>query len=323
MRKLFSDTSFDFVDKRRIAYLATAIIFGLGLVVTLVRGVNLSIEFTGGTTVHFHSSVPVDVARIREAVEAQGISQPEIKSFGAEGEYEIRARSAKEGSDADNTELTTAAVRTALADALGGADNYRIVQAAAVGPKVGGELRNDAIRAILIAFVLVLGYLAYRFEWRFGVAAVAATAHDVIGTVLFVGAMNFEVSLVIVGGVLSVLGLSMNETIVIFDRVRENERNKVPGTLTQILNLSINETLPRTVITHGTSLATMLTLVLFGGEVIRPFALVMFWGVGTGLFSSMYIAPAILLYIRERWPMQPTTQSSARRPVVAKRPGVA
>jgi preprotein translocase subunit SecF len=122
--------------------------------------------------------------------------------------------------------------------------------------------------------------------------------------VIFIGAMNIEISLVVVGAILSVLGLSLNETIIIFDRIRENEKNKVTSDFDKLINLSINETLPRTVITHGTSLATMLTLVLFGGEVIRPFALVMFWGVGTGLFSSMFIAPALLRIIRHRWPVK-------------------
>jgi preprotein translocase SecF subunit len=121
---------------------------------------------------------------------------------------------------------------------------------------------------------------------------------------------------VVVGAVLSVLGLSLNETIIIFDRVRENERKKVPGDLGSVLNRSINETLPRTVLTHGTSLSTMLTLAIFGGEVIRPFALVMFFGVFTGIFSSMYIAPSLLMYIRKRWP-SPHGASVTARPAPA------
>ncbi len=132
--------------------------------------------------------------------------------------------------------------------------------------------------------------------------------------------MRLEVSLVVVGAVLSVLGLSLNETIIIFDRVRENERHRRHPDLRTTLNRSINETVPRTVLTHGTTLATMLTLTIFGGEVIRPFALVMFFGVFTGVFSSMFIAPAVLMYIRERWPMlggaAPRTshKSSERKP---------
>ena len=127
--------------------------------------------------------------------------------------------------------------------------------------------------------------------------------------------MRFEVSLVVVGGVLSVLGLSLNETIIIFDRVRENEHRKFPGDLAAVLNHSINETLPRTVLTHGTTLSTMLTLIIFGGEVIRPFAMVMFWGVFTGIFSSMYIAPSVLMGIRKKWP---ATHGAAVKPATRK-----
>jgi preprotein translocase subunit SecF len=144
------------------------------------------------------------------------------------------------------------------------------------------------------------------------VAALAATAHDVLGTILFVCIARIEVSLVVVGALLSVLGISLNETIIIFDRVRENERHKGHQPLIETLNRSINETLPRTLLTHGTALSTMLTLLLFGGQVIRPFALVMFWGVSTGIFSSMFIAPSMLLYIRKRWPAQKPPKAAAR-----------
>ncbi len=303
MRKLFTDTRIDFVGKRKLAYLITAAVFGFGLLLTLWRGFNYSVEFTGGTFLQVTTNAPADFATVREALSAQGVHGADIQSFGSENELVIRARTGKEGADVDNTTETVQAVANALNSSLG-AGQYVIEHSAAVSPKVGGEMRDRAIIAILIAFVLVLIYLAYRFEWRFGLAAIGATAHDVLGTVIFIGAMNLEVSLVVVGAVLSVLGLSLNETIIIFDRIRENEKNKVTSDFDALINLSINETLPRTVITHGTSLSTMLTLVLFGGEVIRPFALVMFWGVGTGLFSSMFIAPALLRMIRRRWPIQ-------------------
>jgi len=239
---------------------------------------------------------------VRTGLDAQGVKGAEIQSFGAPDEFVVRARTAKEGTDADNTEATAQAVRAAL-DQVIGPGEYIVHRTEAVGPKVGGELRQKALLAIFLSFFAILAYLAYRFEWRFGAAAIAATAHDVLGTIMFISLMHFEVSLVVVGAVLSVLGLSLNETIIIFDRVRENERKRVPGNLATVLNLSINETLPRTVLTHGTSLSTMLTLVIFGGEVIRPFALVMFFGVFTGIFSSMYIAPSALMLIRHRWPL--------------------
>jgi preprotein translocase subunit SecF len=316
MRKLFTNTNIDFVGVRRYAFGLTAAIFLPGLILLLVRGLNYSIEFTGGTLVQVESKVPVDVGRIRSTLDGQGVRGAEIQSFGSANEFVVRARTAKEGTDADNTEATARAVSAALDQAVG-QGQYVIHRTEAVGPKVGGELRQKALWAILMSFTAILAYLAYRFEWRFGAAAISATAHDILGTIMFISLMHFEVSLVVVGAVLSVLGLSLNETIIIFDRVRENERKRVPGTLADVLNRSINETLPRTVLTHGTSLSCMATLAIFGGEVIRPFALVMFFGVFTGIFSSMYIAPSVLMLIRRRWPLAghghaPTSVKAAR-----------
>jgi preprotein translocase subunit SecF len=314
MRKLFSNTSIDFVGVRRYAFGITALIFIPGLILLLIRGLNYSIEFTGGTLVQVRSTVPVDTRAIRSALDAQGVHGAEIQAFGGSNEFVVRARTAKEGSDADNTQATKEAVTGALNQAIGDG-KFTVMYSEAVGPKVGGELRQKALMAILLSFGAILAYLAYRFEWRFGAAAIAATAHDIIGTIIFISFMHFEVSLVIVGAVLSVLGLSLNETIIIFDRVRENEHKRIPGDLKTVLNRSINETLPRTVLTHGTSLSTMMTLAIFGGEVIRPFALVMFWGVFTGIFSSMYIAPSVLMYIRQRWPAEgAATPSKSSRP---------
>jgi len=145
-------------------------------------------------------------------------------------------------------------------------------------------------------------YLAFRFEWRFGLAAIIATAHDILPTLAFIVAMRLEVSLVIVAAVLTMVGYSLNDTIIIFDRVRENLKKHQKMGFAEILNLSINETLPRSVLTHMTTLATLLALALFGGEVIRPFALVMFFGVFTGTFSSVFIAAPVLMWIEQKWP---------------------
>jgi len=145
-------------------------------------------------------------------------------------------------------------------------------------------------------------YLAARFEWRFGLAAVLATAHDVLATIAFISVMHLEVSLIVVGAVLTVVGYSLNDTIIIFDRVRENLHKVKREPLYDTLNRSVNETLPRSVLTHATVFATLLALTLLGGEVLRPFALVMLFGVVTGTFSSIYVAPPILLFIEYKWP---------------------
>ena len=193
------------------------------------------------------------------------------------------------------------AVKSALVKTLGvGKDS--ILGTGAVGPKVAGELKQKAFLAIFFSFFAVLAYLAWRFEWRFGLAAVVATFHDIVLTICFIGVMNIEISLVVVAAVLSMIGYSLNDTIVIFDRVRENLRKNRRDQLVPVLNRSINETLPRSVLTHCTALATLCALAIFGGPVIRPFALVMFFGVFTGTFSSVFIAAPVLMIIEHKWP---------------------
>jgi preprotein translocase subunit SecF len=301
MLRLFSNANYDFIGARRYAYGLTAAILIPGLLFLLITGLNYSIEFTGGTLLQIQSKKPVNVADLRTGLDRLGIHGAEIQNFGSENEYVIRARVAKPGSDANDTQATANAVRHALDNVLG-AGNYTVARTEAVGPKVGGELRQKAFLAIFLSFFAVLAYLAYRFEWRFGLAAVIATAHDILATIAFIGVLRLEVSLTVVAALLSMVGYSLNDTIIIFDRVRENLHKHKHDTFEQILNRSVNETLPRSILTHGTTIATLLALTIFGGEVIRPFALVMLFGVFTGTFSSIYIASPVLMAIEKRWP---------------------
>ena len=301
MTRFFANANYDFIGFRRYAYGLTGLILIPGLIFLAFVGLHYSIEFTGGTLVQVRSETPLDAGRLRAALDAQGIRGAEIQSFGSANEYTIRARTAKEGTDADNTQVTAAAVGAAL-DAAVGAGTYTIINSSGVGPKVGAELRTQAFLAIFLSFFAVLAYLAIRFEWRFGLAAVGATAHDIVATIVFIAVMRIEVSLVVVGAVLSMVGYSLNDTIIIFDRVREDLHKYKRDDFASVLNRAINETLPRSVLTHATTLATLLALALLGGEVIRPFALVMFFGVFTGTFSSIYIAAPLLLAIEHRWP---------------------
>jgi preprotein translocase subunit SecF len=301
MTRFFADANYDFISVRRYAYWLTAILIIPGLLFTLITGLNYSIEFTGGTLIQIHATKPLDVGALRSELDRQGLHGAEIQSFGSDNGYTIRARAAKVGTDADNTQVTTDLVTTAL-DHLLGMGQYTVGRSGAVGPKVGGELRTKALLAIFLSFFAVLAYLAWRFEWRFGVAAVIATAHDILATIAFIGIMRLEVSLTVVAAVLSMVGYSLNDTIIIFDRVRENLVRMRNASFAEILNRSVNETLPRSILTHGTTLSTLLALTFLGGEVIRPFALVMFFGVFTGTFSSIYIASPVLMAIEQRWP---------------------
>jgi preprotein translocase subunit SecF len=317
MLRLFANANYDFIKWRRWAYGLTAVIIFPGLLLFLVHGLNYSIEFTGGTLLQVETVQPVGPAKLREALDAAGIRDAEIQQFGAANEYVVRARLGHgavtpEGS----TQSTAQAVSAALAAGLG-ADQVKIVRTEAVGPKVGRELQGKAFLAIFCSFLVTLAYLAVRFEWRFGLAAVLATLHDILTTIAFIRYLNLEVSLVVVGAVLTMVGYSLNDTIIIFDRVRENLRKFRRQNLYEILNLSINETLPRSVLTHGTAMATTLALVVLAGEVLRPFALVMTFAIFTGTFSSVYIAAPLLMYIEKRWPGEDARGARALRSTAA------
>jgi preprotein translocase subunit SecF len=299
--RLFAKAKYDFLGRRKIAYLITLALTVPGLLVVLIRGLNYSVEFTGGTLMQVESQKPVDVGAVRSALIERGIEGAEIQTFGSDRELVIRARVAKEGTDANDTQATAAALTQAL-DATLGAGSYTVLRTEAVGPKVGGELREKALMAILLSFVAVLIYLAYRFEWRFGVAAIIATAHDILASIAFIGLIRLEVSLFVVAGLMTIIGYSLNDTIVIFDRIRENLHLRKRAGFVEILNRSINETLPRTVFTGSTALGSLIALAVLGGDVVRPFALLMLFGVIVGTFSSIFIAAPALLEIEKRWP---------------------
>ncbi len=301
--RLFANANYDFIGRRRIGYLISLAIIVPGLLMLPIRGVNYSVEFTGGTLLQVESRAPVDVGRVRSALSDVGIQRAELQTFGSDRELVIRARVALEGTDANDTQATSTAVQGALDRAIG-AGQYTVVRTEAVGPKVGSELRQKAIIAILLSFAVVLLYLAIRFEWRFGVAAVIATAHDVIASLAFIGLTRLEVSLFVVAALLTIVGYSLNDTIVIFDRIRENLHRSKRDQFVAVLNRSMNETLPRTVFTGSTALGSLLALAALGGEVVRPFALLMLYGVVVGTFSSLYIASPALLAIERKWPGQ-------------------
>ena len=299
--RLFANANYDFIGQRKRAYAITGTFILLGFIVLLIRGVNYSVEFTGGTLIQVETEKPVAVGALRDALRTRGIDGAEIQTFGSDREVVVRARAARAGSDANDTQATAEAVSQAL-DATLGAGNYKILRTEAVGPKVGGELRQQAILAILMSFLAVLAYLAFRFEWRFGIAAVVATIHDVVAAIAFIGFARLEVSLFVVAGLLTIVGYSLNDTIVIFDRIRENLHRRKRESFEEILNRSINETLPRTFFTGTTALGSLTALSVLGGDVVRPFALLMLFGVVVGTFSSIYIASPVLLAIEKRWP---------------------
>ncbi len=310
MLRILHDTKVDFIRYWRTAVGLTIAFLVAGAIALAVRGVNRSIEFTGGTLMQLDFKQDPGAAAIRSALDGGGISHAEIQSFGGTGEYTVRAQeSGQVAAQASGAESVARRIESVL-DQRFGAQAFEVKRTEAVGPRVGDELSRGAVIAMLISFAVTMIYLAFRFEWRFGLAAVIATAHDTLATIGFLALMNIEVSLTVIAALLTVIGYSLNDTIIIFDRVRENLRKGRKEPMYDVLNRSVNETLPRSVLTHATTAAATLALLLFAGEVIRPFAWVMLFGIVTGTFSSIYVASPVLLWIERKWPRQTPGMSS-------------
>ncbi|HZI99721.1 MAG TPA: protein translocase subunit SecF [Gemmatimonadaceae bacterium] len=303
MLRILHDTNFDFIRWWKWAVGLTAGFIAIGLASFAINPrINTSIEFTGGTMMQVAFTKPLDVGALRSHLDKAGIVGAEIQQFGSNREFTIRAREAeRQGAATSGAESVGRHIETLLKQEYG-AGNVRVVRAEGVGPRVGNELTRDAIIAMLLSFLVTTVYLAIRFEWRFALAALIATSHDVITTLAFLKIMHLEVSLTVIAAILTVIGYSLNDTIIIFDRVREDLRKGRKESLYQTLNRAINETLPRSVMTHATTFAATLALLIFAGEVIRPFAWIMSFGIFTGTFSSIYIAGPTLLWIERKWP---------------------
>ncbi|MGE0556613.1 MAG: protein translocase subunit SecF, partial [Gemmatimonadales bacterium] len=293
--RLFHGSSFRFFERRRWAYAATALLLVVGLAVGAGRGIRYGVDFTGGTASQVETAEPVDLARVRAGLLEHGIEGAEVQRLGGDRGLVVRAGPT---TDLDGRRAAVAATL----DQAAGPGQYTVLRTEGTSPKVGEELQAKALTAILLSFAGVLAYLAFRFEWRFGIAAVVATAHDILATLAFIAILDIEVSLVVVAALLTVVGYSLNDTIVIFDRVRETLHGRRPRPTEALLDRSVNETLPRTVMTGGTALACLVALAVFGGAVIRPFAMVMFFGIFVGTFSSVFVASPVLAWIHERWP---------------------
>jgi preprotein translocase subunit SecF len=294
--RLFKDAHYDFLAQRKKAYIISGICLAIGLFSLLLhKGLREGVEFTGGTLFQVEFVEPTSVAEVRDAVSEAGLEGAQIQQFGDSNDYLIRVSTFSESGETRVSE----AVGESL-DGAYGEDGWSYARTEAVGAKVGTELKEKALIAILLSFALTLVYLAFRFEWRFGVAAIVATAHDITLTLGFLSVFDIEITLATVAAILTILGYSLNDTIVVFDRIRENLRKRRKDSFRDIINSSINETLPRTVLTSGTTLMTLLALAVLGGAVIRPFAIVLILGVIIGTYSSIFVASPVLLEL-ERW----------------------
>jgi preprotein translocase subunit SecF len=264
-------------------------------VVSIGSWQNYGVDFTGGSLIQVQFHQPATAAQLRAAL--GGSQAPPITRFGEENEFTIRAPLGDE-----TVETIRVGVEDQLATAFGNSA-FTIVRTETVGPKIGAELQRNAALAILFSFLLTMTYIAMRFELRFGLAAIIATAHDIMITLGFLAIFRVEIALPTVAAILTIVGYSLNDTIVVFDRVRENlnakgGRRQDP---VELVNGSINETLPRTVLTSGTTLAVLFALLFVGGAVIRDFTIVLILGVTIGTYSSIFVASPALLEIQKRF----------------------
>jgi preprotein translocase subunit SecF len=303
MRRLFANANYDFINRRRTAYIISGVAVAIGVAAALFWGVqaehrwiNYGVDFTGGTIVEVRVAGVGEVAAIRSTVE-QAVPGAQISSFGDADEFLIRTPiQVGEGAAAASDE-----VRNALRAEFG-EDAVEILRTEGVSAKVGGELQTKALIAIVVSFLATLVYIAFRFEWRFGVASIVATVHDIVLTLGLLALLRLEVSLPTVAAVLTIVGYSLNDTIVVFDRVRENLRASRRADFIGLLNRSINETLPRTILTSATTLVTLLSLFIFGTGMIRDFSLILLFGILLGTYSSIFVAAPALLEIEKRFP---------------------
>ena len=301
--RIFEHADYKIIENRKKAYLFSGIVTLIGIaamiynVVTIGSWMNYGVDFTGGSLVQVRFDVPVEDAELRSAL--GGEAAPPITRFGEAdaNEFVIRSPLAEGASITEVADQIEAQVREGLPGRP-----FEIVRTELVGAKVGSELQTRAALAVLISFGMTLIYLALRFELRFGLAAVIATAHDIVLSLALLAVFRMEISVTTIAALLTIVGYSLNDMIVVLDRIRENlqakgGRKRDP---VELMNRSINETLPRTVLTGGCTLAVLITLSALGGPVIRDFSILMFYGIVVGTYSSIFIGAPALIEIQKR-----------------------
>ncbi|TLS66174.1 protein translocase subunit SecF [Mariprofundus erugo] len=300
MQLIRPDINIDFIGRRKLAMLISALMIVISLAALATRGLNFGIDFTGGTLVEVKFDKPADIADIRSAISPKGYGNAVIQDFGSPEEIMIRVQ------NKENEKSST--ISTAILDGLNekfGADAVEMRRVEFVGPQVGEELTQAGIMAVLIAMLAILVYVTFRFEFRFALGADAALVHDITIVLGLFAITGKEFTLPVIAALLTVIGYSLNDTIVVFDRIRENfaanRKRKNPGEEADIANASVNQTLARTLMTSGTTVLVVAALFFFGGEVIHDFAFALLAGILVGTYSSIYIASPIMLSLAGRF----------------------
>jgi preprotein translocase subunit SecF len=291
LRIVPDDTSFDFIRFRRVSFPISALLSIIAITLYFTHGLNFGIDFIGGTRMEVQSKAgPVDIANMRATLSQLGLGEIQIKEFGSADTVEIKIAQQPGGEQAQQAAVLK------VRDALGTGVDYRSVDV--VGPKVSGELLHWGILGIFVAIGAILMYLWFRFEWQFALGAMIANVHDIVLTLGFMSITQIDFDLTSIAALLTILGYSLNDTVVIYDRIREMLRRYKKMPMTDLLNKSINATLSRSVITHVTVLLALLALLLFGGQAIHSFTATMMFGAAlVGTYTSVFIASPILIYL--------------------------
>ena len=282
-----SDTSINFLKHRRIALIFSLFLVASSIGLFVVKGLNLGIDFKGGILIEARNTTgPADISGLRADLGQLGLGDISLQEFGTPTDVLVRVQR-QEGDEEAQIEAIAA-----ISSTLG--DSYDIRRTEFVGPTVGAELAEKGMLAVACALLAIMVYIWFRFEWQFSIAAILALAHDVLSTVGLFALTSFEFNLATVAAILTIAGYSINDTVVVFDRVRENLRRYKSYEIEDIINKSLNETLSRTVMTSFTTLLALLAITIFGGAVLRDFALAMIWGVLIGTYSSIFVAVGFL-----------------------------
>ena len=266
------------------------VFFLLAVLFLFTRGLNLSVEFTGGTVMEFSYAQPADLGKTRQAIEELGFSEPQVQNFGTSRDVLIRLPLKEGVSAAKQAEQVLAALKKHD-------PSVELRRNEFVGPQVGHELATSGAMALLVVIAGIVIYLAVRFEWKFGVAGIIANLHDMVIILGFFAFFQWEFSLAVLAAVLAVLGYSVNESVVIFDRIRETFRRQRKMNAHQIIDHAITSTISRTIITHASTQAMVLSMLLFGGETLHNFALALTIGICFGIYSSVFVAAAIAMWL--------------------------
>ncbi|OGT96844.1 MAG: protein-export membrane protein SecF [Geobacteraceae bacterium GWB2_52_12] len=291
-------TNIDFIGKRKISFVISAIISIIGIigVIQVARGAaNMGIDFSGGTSMQIKFSNPVPIAEARAALHQNGIAKVELQEIKEGNKLLVKIDK--------NTSLALGKAAEAVQVALkkGLPNNAFIVESSTeIGPSIGDKLRKDTLIAVLISLLGIILYIAWRFDLKFGIGAIAATSHDVLAMFAVFFVMNKEINLLFITAVLTIAGYSLTDTVVVFDRIRENLHKNLKGALHTIFNSSINECLSRTIITSLTTFMAAGALFFFGGEVIHDFSLALLVGIGVATYSSVFVASPIVLLLENR-----------------------